>query len=321
MDLGTTTRQLGAATKRRLAAATKRPHNLSGSNMTRDTSAQDLLEALNLQEYSQVLSAIGVEVVDDFGYVDDLVELDLSDFPVAQRQQLITAARSILSGQVQPDSPASESSAEIAAFSLYASWRDGDSVSEEEYSPRVRRRFRQMVESYEARSPSSGSDVWPNAAMARVGAGSEDELVLMDSGANAVLRSGSCSDTSKSSTPLSVALASGDTIQAFRNRHGEVCLPKERAADDDADDNSWIAGTRRVIELGGEFSWNSSGAFVSYPHPFHAETVHCQCIIQNSLPYISWSIFGLCGLLFLSSTSIRPEDPNAISWQSMRTCT
>ena len=69
--------------------------------MTRDTSAQDLLEALNLQEYSQVLSAIGVEVVDDFGYVDDLVELDLPDFPVAQRQQLITAARSILSGQVR----------------------------------------------------------------------------------------------------------------------------------------------------------------------------------------------------------------------------
>ena len=187
----------------------------------------------------------------------------------------------------------SETETEIMAFSLFSSWIAGDSASEDEYDPRVRRRFRQMVENYQNRTPSNDSDVWPNAAMARCGTAGDGDLVLIDSGANEVLRSGPCGETNKSSDPLSVTLASGDTIQAFRNRHGEVCLPKEKAADNEADDSSWIVGIRRVIDLGGKFSWDPSGAFVSYPHPFNAETVYCQCIIQNGLPYIAWSDFRL----------------------------
>ena len=60
-------------------------------------------------------------------------------------------------------SPGTASSTEVAAFSLFATWRQGDSVSEEEYSPRVRRRFRQLVDQYEARSERSTS------SMARIG--------------------------------------------------------------------------------------------------------------------------------------------------------
>ena len=186
-----------------------------------------------------------------------------------------------------------ESDTEIMAFALFSSWKAGESASEDEYDPRVRRRFRQMVESFQNRSSSPDSDVWPNAAMARSGTAGDGDLALIDSGANEILRSGPYGEISKSSDPLSVTLASGDTIQAFRNRHGEVCLPKEKAADGEADDSSWIVGIRRVIDLGGKFSWDPSGAFVSYPHPFNAETVYCQCIIQNGLPYIAWSDFRL----------------------------
>ena len=64
--------------------------------------------------------------------------------------------------------------------------------------------------------------------MARIGDSLSDELVLMDSGANEVPRSvnGESKGQTESSTPLSVTLASGDSVQAYRNRHGEVYLPK-----------------------------------------------------------------------------------------------
>ena len=80
-----------------------------------------------------------------------------------------------------------------------------------------------MVERFQNRSPSNDSDVWPNAAMARSGTAGEGDLVLIDSGANEILRSGPCGENSKSSDPLTVTLASGDTIQ--------VCLPEKKAAD------------------------------------------------------------------------------------------
>ena len=53
----------------------------------------------------------------------------------------------------------SESETEIMAFSLFTSWREGESASEDEYDPRVRRRFRQMVERFQNRSTSPDSDV------------------------------------------------------------------------------------------------------------------------------------------------------------------
>ena len=64
--------------------------------------------------------------------------------------------------------------------------------------------------------------------MARIGDSLSDELVLADSGDYEVPRSvnGGSKGQLKSSTPLSVTLASGDSVQAYRNRHGEVCLPK-----------------------------------------------------------------------------------------------
>ena len=216
-----------------------------------------------------------------------------NDDAAPPRRRQSRAAGSQDAEAANPSESESETETEIMAFSLFSSWKAGESASEDEYDPRVRRRFRQMVESYQNRSPSNDSDVWPNAAMARSGTAGDGDLVLIDSGANEILRSGPCGENSKSSDPLTVTLASGDTIQAFRNRHGEVCLPKEKAADNEADDSSWIVGIRRVIDLGGKFSWDPSRAFLSYPHPFSTETVYCQCIVQNGLPHIAWSDFRL----------------------------
>ena len=93
---------------------------------------------------------------------------------------------------------------------------------------------------------------------------STDALVLMDSGANEVLRSlnAGSKGQNKSSARVGVTLPSGDSAQAYRNRHGEVCLPRENPASNDQEESNWIAGIRRMIDLSGKFMWDETGAYI-----------------------------------------------------------
>ena len=179
---------------------------------------------MDLMQYSQILEALGVHVIADFGYVDDLAEMVFDNFPIVHCRKLLEAASTILnvgSREEEPQSPNHE--VEEVALSLFATWRCGDSCSESEYSPRIRRRFRQLVEEHEARSQGSTS------SMARSGKPVGGQWVLLDSGANEVIRSVDPDEKAvegRSSESLSVTLASGDVITAFRNRSGEVCMPR-----------------------------------------------------------------------------------------------
>ena len=57
--------------------------------------------------------------------------------------------------------------------------------------------------------------------------------------------------------------------------------------------SNWIVGIRRVIDLGGKFIWDETGAYISYPHPFQAEQIRRECIIDNGLPHLQWDDFKL----------------------------
>ena len=145
-----------------------------------------------------------------------------------------------------------------------------------------------------ANSEANMAKVGPGVEAAKARTPSSSHLVLMDSGANEVLRAvGPEDDRSHGDSALSVTLASGDAIPAYRNKNGEVCLPRTAGDSQDDGDNGWIVGIRRIIDLGGSFLWDSSGAHVKFPHPLKDETVRVECIIMNGLPYVRWADFKL----------------------------
>ena len=48
-----------------------------------------------------------------------------------------------------------------------------------------------------------------------------------------------------------------------------------------------------MIDLGGKFIWDETGAYISYPHPFQTEQIRRECIINNGLPHLQWDDFKL----------------------------
>ncbi|CAE7168455.1 unnamed protein product, partial [Symbiodinium necroappetens] len=82
-----------------------------------------------------------------------------------------------------------------------------------------------------------------------------------------------------------VALASGDTVDAWRTRDGELMI-----GDEELDQNAdWILSVRRLRGIRGAFLWDELGPRVLYFAGDTTVTVHC--FEQNGLPYISWEDF------------------------------
>ena len=134
--------------------------------------------------------------------------------------------------------------------------------------------------------------------MARIGDSLSDELVLMDSGANEVLRSvnGRSKGQTKSSTPLSGTLASGHSAQAYRNRHGEVCLPKNHPTSNGQEESNWIVGLGYQAS---DRSW-----WKAYPHPFQAEQIRRERSIDKGLLHLRWDD---CKLLKVRQIRAAPQ--------------
>ena len=106
--------------------------------------------------------------------------------------------------------------------------------------------------------------------------------VLVDSGANEIIRPVRKDICRKKSVPMNVVLASGEIVSGFRTKEGEVALHTSS--------NEWILGVVRVIEVGGRFSWTSQEALIEYPYLGRMHSVRCS--VQNGLPYLSWSQFS-----------------------------
>ena len=109
--------------------------------------------------------------------------------------------------------------------------------------------------------------------------------VLVDSGANEVIRPRPEGFAVHRCKHTHVALASGDLVDAWRTRDGELMVGEEES-DKDAD---WILSVRRLRGIRGAFVWDELGPRVLYHDGETTLTVHC--CEQNGLPYISWEDF------------------------------
>ncbi|CAE7745184.1 unnamed protein product [Symbiodinium sp. CCMP2592] len=200
---------------------------------------------------------------------------------------------------------------EELAFSLYASWQAGDPVSDEEYNAEVQQRFHGMI-----RRRRQGA---ANMCCVSGNRAESDGFVLVDSGANEVLRPQTKQQPAVDEKTLQVTLASGSHCTATLNKHGEVCMISENGAK-----GEWIVGVRKIIDIGGAFNWDQKGARISYPHPFeHGRIVTVDCIVTNGLPYMRWSDFKLArialskhyrkqqkGTCSHKATACNPEEPS-----------
>ena len=110
-------------------------------------------------------------------------------------------------------------------------------------------------------------------ATARVDLGPQ---VLVDSGANEVIRPRPEKYDVHRCKKTQAALASGDTVNAWRTRDGELMI-------------DWILSVRRLRGIQGAFVWDELGPRVKYWNGEYHITV--QCMEQNGLPYISWEDF------------------------------
>ena len=113
------------------------------------------------------------------------------------------------------------------AFSLYASWEAGEPLSDDEYGSEVQLRLHSMI-----RRRRQGA---ANMCCVSGNRAERDGLVLVDSGANEVLRPQT--NCQSGDTPLQVTLASGSHSKATLNKHGEVCMMSENGAK-----GEWIVG-------------------------------------------------------------------------------
>ena len=109
--------------------------------------------------------------------------------------------------------------------------------------------------------------------------------MLVDSGANEVIRPRPEGFPIHKCRRTHVALASGDLVDAWRTRDGELMIGDEEL-DQDAD---WILSVRRLRGVRGAFIWDEMGPRVTFPEGETILTVHC--FEQNGLPYISWEDF------------------------------
>ena len=121
-----------------------------------------------------------------------------------------------------------------------------------------------------------------------------DALVLVDSGANEVVRPYRHDINRKGTIAMGIVLASGEVVGGCRTRDGEVVFRPASSASDCSDLESsgeWILGVMRVIEVGGAFHWTNQGATLMFPDQGFLRKVSCR--VRNGLPYITWKDFAV----------------------------
>ena len=153
-------------------------------------------------------------------------------------------------------------------------------------APRVERDIRQVAGPPQAAPtwrPPSGGDVssssqgFPqvDACISAVNQQGADGI-LLDSGANEILRQ--VRVTPKNSTPLPLQLADGQNITAHRTLGGEVVIQGEPG--------EFVCGVNRLIQIGCKFEWAKTGAYLTLPDGT-VETLD----VRNGLPFMTRRVF------------------------------
>ena len=149
-------------------------------------------------------------------------------------------------------------------------------------------------DSASSREPQGGYATASMATTSGVTGQREDALVLVDSGANEVVRRYRSNISRKGTIAMRIVLASGEVVGGFRTRDGEVVLQSDSSAAESGDPESsgeWILGVMRVIEVGGAFHWTNQGATLLFPDQGFLRKVRCR--VRNGLPYMTWTDFAV----------------------------
>ena len=103
--------------------------------------------------------------------------------------------------------------------------------------------------------------------------------VLVDSGANEILRQAEILPSR--AVPTTLTLADNTSISAVRTREGEVVVK--------GSGKEVILGLCRLAAIGCRFTWDEFGAVLRLPECCQWETV--RLTIDNGLPYMPWEVF------------------------------
>ena len=107
-----------------------------------------------------------------------------------------------------------------------------------------------------------------------------DEQVLLDTGANEVVRTGGQRPQRAHSAPIQ--LADGKQIEALRTRDGDIWIEA-------GPDASTLVGVCRLVSLGANFTWDQTGAYLQMPDELGGEWVALQVV--NGLPFLAHDVF------------------------------
>ena len=107
-----------------------------------------------------------------------------------------------------------------------------------------------------------------------VNADRDQPMVLVDSGANEVIRPMPSHYRRGRCTRTTVKTASGDEVAAYRNRGGELMLPSASGVEPDPER---LLPVSKLIRAGGSFSWSPEGVTLTYPDEQHGQVeVHAE---------------------------------------------
>ena len=107
-----------------------------------------------------------------------------------------------------------------------------------------------------------------------------DGGVLLDSGANEILRQENHRPSRSHHLPLT--LANGASIDAYRTKEGEVVVVGDKTGE-------LICGVNRLVQVGCRFEWDYNGPRLHLPSELDSETVQLREV--NGLPFMSKHIF------------------------------
>ncbi|CAE7207770.1 unnamed protein product [Symbiodinium sp. CCMP2592] len=257
-----------------------------------------MLDMIDATRYARILSALGVETIED---LDLIREDDLTDIPAVPRRKILEASQAINRGYILLE--------ELPDMWAWAHRRNQDvehplSEGEPDAEP-FGAKLECRDEGHAQASRAQGSEPW----------------VLVDSGANETIRPWLPTMSTTGCKQTSVTTASGDRVEALRSRDGELCV---RSSDDSQE---WLLSVRRLVQAGGMFCWDESGALLRYWDEDRKQYMKVVCQVINGLPYITWTDFKPIRILLSrrykgkeSTAASAEEAPADTTLQQLRMC-
>ena len=294
----------GVATEEEISPEESNLEELGGNSEEEPLIGQEpdpllsMLDMIDATRYARILREFGVETIAD---LDLLREDDLADIPAVPRRKILEASQAINRGYISLE--------DLPDIWVWAHRRNQEvehapSEGEPDAEP-FGAKLECRDEGHAQALRAQGSEPW----------------VLVDSGANETIRPWLSTMSTAGCKQTSVTTASGDRVEALRSRDGELCI---RSSDDSQE---WLLSVHRLVQAGGMFSWDESGALLRYWDEERKQYMKVVCQVINGLPYITWTDFKPIRILLSrrykgkdTTAASAKEAPADVTSQQKRMC-